>query len=409
MGLKFGLLQQSLRRFLQQYKQDWWIILAMIVVTILISAPVYAQQAKVMQNDYSAHIQFAQVMLNRQFQDVPLAVFAHPIYQILLIGLYTLAFHRVDLYALAILVQVIMQVLTVLIAYLWFGRTEKKSWNWSRAAWAVTLIIVAPVMVFVFWDKLYYLGYIGLANFHNPTILLLRPVAIASFICAVRIFSSANNTWKFTLLAAFLMILSALIKPNFAICILPALALAVGIRLIWRKPIDWRLLLFGFFLPGVFILLAQLIITYSLSGETGDKILFSFLVVMKGYSDYLLPKLFLSILFPLSVLVFNLRKVSRDNTLLLAWLGFLISLVQTYFLAEGGDRLSDGNFLWGSQIMLFILFAASVRYLWREKIATGLSIIGRKEVIVYIAYAAHLCAGLVYYAHAITITSRSPF
>ena len=57
-------------------------------------------------------------------------------------------------------------------------------------------------MVFVFWDKLFYLGYIGLATYHNPTIRLLQPVALLSFFCAVRVFTPLSNSWKVVLSSA---------------------------------------------------------------------------------------------------------------------------------------------------------------------------------------------------------------
>ena len=117
---------------------------------------------------------------------------------------------------------------------------------------------------------------------------------------------------------------------------------------------------------------------------------------MSGYSGYLLPKFFLSILFPLAVLIFNFRRVVRDNTLMLAWVGFMASVPQMYLLAESGSRFTQGNFLWGAQIMSLILFVASARFLWREKLAPG-KFPKREKTIVLIIYAAHFLAGIAYY------------
>ena len=222
-------------------------------------------------------------------------------------------------------------------------------------------------MVFVFWDKLFYLGYIGLATYHNPTIRLLQPVALLSFLLAVRVFTSFSNSWKVVLSSAFLVIFSALIKPNYLLCILPALGLMVVIWLVWKKPVDWRLLIAGFSGARHFDPVGSAIANLYLPGNDASSIIFDPLGVMSGYSGYLLPKFFLSILFPLVVLIFNFRRVVRDNTLMLAWVGFLASVLQMYLLAELGSRFADGNFLWGAQIMSFILFVASARFLWREK------------------------------------------
>jgi hypothetical protein len=299
------------------------------------------------------------------------------------------------MFAIAVLIQVVVQIFTVLIIYFWFGRGQQNR-NWLRAIWAISLTLVAPVMVFAFWDKLFYLGYIGLSTYHNPTIRLLQPVALLGFFCAMRIFTLKSNSWKVVLSSIFLVVFSALIKPNLLLCILPAIGLMVVIYLFRRKPIDWRLLLVGFFVPGILILLVQLWINYILPGNGNGSIVFSPLGVMSGYSGFLLPKFFLSILFPLAVLIFNFRRVVRDNTLMLAWVGFFAGVLQMYLLAESGNRFGNGNFIWGAQIMLFILFVASARFLWREKLAPE-KLSKREKTVVLIIYAAHFLAGIAYY------------
>ena len=383
--------------FLDQYKQDKWVILAMTLASILITVPIYVHRiySSSIISDFPVHIQYAKLILSQHYQQVPILNLAHPAYQLLLIGIHLLTFRKVDMFAIAVSVQVAVQILTVLIIYLWFGRVENKR-NLLRAIWAVSLTLVAPVMVFVFWDRLFYLGYIGLATYHNPTIRLLQPVALLSFLCAVRAFTPKSNSWKIVLSSIILVIFSALIKPNYLLCILPALGLMVLIRLAWRKPVDWRLLIAGFFVPGILILLVQLWINYILPGNENGSIVFNPLGVMSGYSGYLLPKFFLSILFPLVVLFFNFRRVVRDNILMLAWVGFFAGVLQMYLLAESGNRFGNGNFLWGAQIMLFILFVASARFLWREKLAR-VKLPEREKTVVLIVYATHFLAGLAYY------------
>ena len=386
---------KRLRILWEQYKQDWWIILSMVLATILITLPVYVHRIYFAISDFPKHIQPAKLILDQQYQQVSAAFLSHPAYQLLLIGIHLLTFRKVGMYAGAVLIQVVVQILTVLIIYAWFGRSNGKR-NWQRSIWAVSLTLVAPVMVFVFWDKLFYLGYIGLATYHNPTIHLLQPVALLSFLLAVRVLTSFCNSWKVVLFSALLIIFSALIKPNYLLCILPALGLMVVIRLLWNKPVDWRLLIAGFLAPGTLILLVQLFLTYYLPGNDASSIIFDPLAVMRGYSGYLLPKFFLSILFPMAVLIFNFRRVVRDNTLTLAWVGFLASVLQMYLLAESGSRFADGNFLWGAQIMSFILFVASARFLWRDRLTAG-TFPKWKPAVADIVYAAHFLAGTAYY------------
>jgi len=387
-----------LKRFgkiLERNKQDGWVILAMALATILITVPVYVYRIYFAVSDFPKHILPAKLILEKQYQQISVAFLSHPAYQLLLVGIHLLTFRKAGMYAIAVLIQVVVQILTVLIIYWWFGRDRWKR-NWLRALWAVSLTLVAPIMVLVFWDKLFYLGYIGLATYHNPTIHLLQPVALLSFLLAVRVFTQFSNSWKVVLSSALLVILSALIKPNYLLCILPALGLMAVICLIRKRPIDWRLLIAGFLAPSALILLVQLVLTYYLPGNDASSIIFDPLGVMSGYSGYLLPKFFLSILFPLVVLLFNFRGVLRNNTLILAWVGFLAGVLQMYFLAESGSRFLDGNFLWGAQIMSFILFVASARFLWTEKLATE-KFSTREKTVVLVIYAAHFLAGIAYY------------
>ncbi len=388
--------------------RDWLIPLGMLLVTLAISAPMFIRRVYTPTGDYLDHILFAQYILTHQYQKLHLFTWAHPFYQFLLVGIHLLSLHvrKISLFAAATIVEVAAQLLSVLLIYLWLGRVERKNWNVGRAAWAVALTIVAPVMLFVFRDELYYFGYIGLANYHNPTINLLKPVAIISFIFATRVFSGQRNSWLLIASSAVLTILSAAIKPSYLTCILPALAVLALLFLVQKKKLDWRLLLLGFVLPGTLILLAQWLVTYYIPG--GDNtIIFSPLGVVSLYSGYLLPKLFLSILFPLAVLIFDFRRVRGDTVLLLAWAGFLVSLVPTYFLAEKA-RFAGGNFLWGAQIMLFLLFVASARHFLREGIATD-SLACYQKVVIYIAFAVHVIAGIVYYLYAFLTLVAYPF
>ncbi len=388
---------KRLGNYFDRLKQGWRVILAMIFTSILITVPIYVHRiySSSIISDFPEHIQFAKLILSQHYQQVPILNLAHPAYQLLLIAIYLLAFQKVGMFAIAVLIQVVVQIFTVLIIYCWFGR-DKQNRNWLRAIWTVSLTLVAPVMVFAFWDKLFYLGYIGISTYHNPTIRLLQPVALLTYFCAMRIFASKSNSWKVVLSSIFLVVFSAAIKPNLLLCILPAIGLMVVIYLFRTKPVDWRLLLVGFFMPGILILLVQLWINYILPGNENGSIVFSPLGVMKGYSGFLLPKFFLSILFPLAVLIFNFRRIVRDNTLMLAWLGFIVGVLQMYLLAESGNRFGNGNFLWGAQIMLFILFVASARFLWRENLEIEKPPKWEKTVIMII-YTAHLLAGIAYY------------
>ncbi len=177
-----------------QNKQGWLVVLLIVLATCLISYPVYSKRVPIpIDSDFPVHIGYAQDMIDGHALELPPAVLSHPAYQIILIGIYYLALQKLDLYTLAVLLQVLVQIITVLILYFWMGNAVKGEHRWLRAGLAVALTLVAPVMLLVPWDRLYYLGYIGLANYHNPTIHLLKPVALVCFILALRGFSPGRR------------------------------------------------------------------------------------------------------------------------------------------------------------------------------------------------------------------------
>jgi hypothetical protein len=93
------------------------------------------------------------------------------------------------------------------------------------------------------------------------------------------------------------------------------------------------------------------------------------LVVAHYYSDWLLPKFFLSILFPLAVTILFFRSAIADMRMRLAWIGAALGAFCFYFLIERGRDLTfHGNFGWSGIITFFVLFFASLAFLleqWR--------------------------------------------
>ncbi|PQJ97469.1 hypothetical protein CXB77_01595 [Chromatium okenii] len=106
------------------------------------------------------------------------------------------------------------------------------------------------------------------------------------------------------------------------------------------------------------------------------------------------PKLVLSILFPLSLLVMFGRELLTDRLVTLAWLMFSIGTGYGWILAESGGRMFDGNWLWSGQIAAFLLFIASTRFLIRliPRINTA-----KRCKIAWIFLFLHFVSGLIWY------------
>lgn len=374
-------------------RQNWFAITVLVGMVILVSAPVYRFRIMTpVDSDYGTHIAFAIDLIKRQ--PAPAYTLAHPIIQVLLIGIYWVSRAKISLYLAAVIVQVVAQVLTALVLYFWFGPLPGRWGAAWRVFWAVSLTLVAPIMLLAPVDGQFYYGYIGLANYHNPTVHLLRPFALISFLFAVRVVMRPRSPGWMVVVSAVVIVVSALIKPSYALVILPALGVLALARWLRKEPVDWWMVLGGFALPACAVLAVQGVITYS----DGSSIILAPLVVEGAYSGALLLKFLLSIVFPLAVLLAYYHPLRKSPEMQLAWLVFGVGALELYLLAESGNRLPDANFRWSAQIGLFLLFAASARYLLHCAPALTKTRL-KSSLLVAGAYLPHLVAGVVYYLH----------
>jgi hypothetical protein len=376
--------------------QNWTVVLILVLITGIACSPIYYHRiALPVDTDYGGHIIATQQLLAGN--GLPLGHLSHPVLQLVLAAMHLASGRLLGLYASLMVLQVMVQIFTALIIYFWIGHADRKYWDFIRAGIAFSLTFVAPVMLLAFRDGQFYFGYIGLANYHNPTIHLLKPFALLSFIYAIRALTVDRNSPKSIGLCAVLVIITALIKPNYLISILPALALVIGIRWLQKRSFDWKMLLYGFYIPGLMILIVQWLIAYQV-GNPGNGIIFAPFVVESAFSQSLVLKFLLSAIFPLSVLLINRRKLLSDPELLVGWAGFLAGTLQVYLLAESGAALMFGNFRWSGQIMLFLLFVVAARYVLKEMLLSG----GMKlweKIVLYGTYLAQFSGGIAYYIY----------
>lgn len=262
---------------------------------------------------------------------------------------------------------------------------------------AFALMIAAPIALLVGLDGHYYFGYLSEGSvYHNPTILLLKPLTIPLFVWSARFFAPPfRSSLKTIAMITLVVILSAVTKPSYLICLLPVLALMAFLRLVRKEPVDWRAMLAGVVIPATLLLAWQYWFNYN-GGKTG--IAFAPFVVARHFSSWLLPKFLLSIAFPLAVTLSFFRRALADVRMQLAWLGTVLGAFFFYCLIETGpDNIAfHGNFGWSGLIALFVLFFASTAFLldqWRVPATPRLPLILSTAVL-----GAHVISGMVWYA-----------
>ena len=378
---------------------NWRNLLIVFVLCAVLSFPVYYTRiTQPVEGDFGSHVRHAEEFLTDGFfQPIPRS---HPLLQYMMIGISKLAGGAFGLYGSLLIIQVLVQGLIGGILYLWLGDANRKVWEWWRVGISVSLTFLAPLMLLALVDGLYYYGYIGLANYHNPTIHLLKPFALLCLVLALKGLEKAKNHWWVVAASAVLVILSSLIKPNFILAFVPALGILSLYRLLRKQTLDLRLMIFGFALPSIAVLIWQWTITYQ-AGDYGNSIALAPLALESAYSNFLLPKFLLSSLFVIQGLWVFRKVLIKEPILFLGWMTLLIGVFQNYMLVENGPEMLSGNFRWSGQIALFLMLVILVRHSARYFIADNQGKAWQK-ILGLGTYLAHLGGGIVYYLYCLT-------
>lgn len=376
-----------------------WPYFILCLLVLLIFSPIFYVNSYInaAETDFLPHMNAA-VELKNGSAEVPAFILAHSGWQLLLILINNVA--GLPFETDSIIAALFCEVLTAFVLLQWFlpALAESNLSPLKKVVIVLGLMVASPISVFWLLDRRMYLGYIGITSYHNPSIILLKPFAILQFIYAYRLFTNRKLSWGQTGVAFVVSLIATFLKPSFAICIVPALGIMTLYYLAQKKPVDFRGLLFGLLVPMLGMLVWQFVITYITDESAG--IAFIPFGVMKAYSKYLVPKLIVSILFPLSVTVLYIKRALFDVRMILSWLIFLFGAFFTYFFAETGQRFYDGNFGWSGEIALVVLFITSTLfYLETPKVYRN------SDIMLKIVWASHVLFGVAYYFYCLFTTT----
>jgi hypothetical protein len=338
--------------------------LILLAAFVLIAPPIITRAH--FYADYGAHLGWARDWLEHGTLWEPPR--PHFLFHLLVIGVYQLS-GALSWALSGAVVAISFSLLTAAILYDWVLNALSDSVPQRQRvalaiAAAVSLLIIAPINLATYSDGNLYLGYIGLSTYHSPTVLVLRPLALLLFAFVVRAASDSAAVDSNCMLPSALIIAAAgtLAKPNFSLDLLPALLMIACYRRLKRQRTHWTLLL-AVGITLILVLAWQYLYFYGLGKGvvTEDShVVFAPFLAASTFSDLLLPRFLLSITFPAAVYTLYWQQARKDTALNIAWLLFAISLFDTYFMAEIRDGVPTSNFLWSTQITLFIVFARSV-------------------------------------------------
>ena len=374
----------------------WNFYLLLFILVLIIFSPIYYVNSYYKSNtDFPLHAIFAIDLKEKGIDSLPAFTAAHAAWQYLLVFINWLTGFKFQ--KIGFIISVLSAEITFLILFLWFWPVlmNNKTSIWKSLTIILGVGLAAPISLLWPLDHHMYLGYIGITTYHSPTVILLKPFALLQFILAYKCFDNLVPLKNNQILAAGIVsLIAAYIKPSLAICILPALGVFAAYRVIQKRYVNFWGLVFGFAVPSVLLLIWQFLVTYY-ANEAGG-VMFLPLGIMSTYSNNLILKLILSILFPLLVLIVYFKQAKIDDRLILGWLLLGFGLFFTYFFAESGPRIMDGNFGWGGEIALSLLFVISTLfYLEMPKKRPWVN------VIVQASWILHIVFGVVYYFYCI--------
>jgi hypothetical protein len=202
--------------------------------------------------------------------------------------------------------------------------------------------------------------------YHNPTMLMAKPLLVLSFACVVAALTRVGSLARGELLLlATPIVLLGLAKPNYLGCVVPVLLVAAAGATVRRRPVSW--VRAGAICVAAVSTLASTYLLYE-SPELGfdTAVIFAPFRVIALYAPVdagaIARALAASLAFPLAVALLWPRAAAGDLAMRAAWGGTIVALFFSYFLAEGGTRLDHGNFLWTGQMGVFVLFVASAAF-----------------------------------------------
>ena len=168
------------------------------------------------------------------------------------------------------------------------------------------------------------------------------------------------KTW---LLLAVFLVLCNLAKPSFVQIAVPGLAVYLLILLIRTRGKA-----FGFcfqtasaFVPCVCVMLWQMIVSFGTSSSAEGGIEIAWFDVMGASSPSIPFSMLLGYLFPLYIILTNLR-IMKERDMQVTFFMWFAGFLEAAALAETGYRRYHGNFGWGYVLATFLVYVMTFRY-----------------------------------------------
>ena len=304
-------------------------------------------------------------------------------------------------------------VLTYIIAFAAIRRTVPGLEAHEIAGLDLVLHLVGAAYV-PLYNKEPYLGQGSPNIWHNPTTIVVRPIALLIFLLVVSIVIQAkkedfenNIPAGRAVLTAILLVLSCLAKPSFVQVFYPAIFTLMVIWLIMYKGKNLKtaLQLLLVCLPSLAVMILQFVIAFYGGNKNSGGITIAPFAVAGARTRSIPISMLLVLAFPLMMLLLSAIRKSFSWGDAFAWLLLLWGLVWRLLLAEKGERTWHGNFSWGYMLAVYIVWYMAVRNYLKFYFSEQMT--GNKRgvgfVLATILLAAHLVSGIYYLIYLVVL------
>ena len=202
----------------------------------------------------------------------------------------------------------------------------------------------------------FYLGSLISQPWHNITYNSMRPFAVLTMLFFGHLHEIYRNEkridWKYWTLTCIMLVIATTMKPNFLMAFAPALLVFLLIDFFGKRNSFKNEFLLGcVVLPAIAVLPIQAHMLFD--GMNG--IVFAPSMFFFDDGPLLFVMRFAASL-PLAVVVYVHNRHRLEYGAGVAAWGHVFAVLEGMFIMEDGPRQTHGNFLWGLEIMGFILY-----------------------------------------------------
>jgi hypothetical protein len=333
--------------------------------------------------DFPEHLAVARSIVEHPSVPAPHVLFFGSVAAVMM------AWPELSAQAAGVLVISVLHVAAALLAG-WYLQRDSRLHPLAVAGVAWALLAVGPILPPGWTPTQYLVGYFPPNPFHNATFTTAKPFCLWLLLVAAAALRGERSA-RLVPGALAAVFLTAISKPNYLTCVVPALLAGAAWFARAGRRVNWMAVAAVAVPSVVLVLLMQ-----RLYGENGVSVVVAPLAALSYHVPIgvgLLWQLLGATAFPIAVAVAWPELLRGRVDLQLAWAAAGVGFAEGYLLGEGGTHMDHANLLVAASQGVFVLMVASAAaVVSRPASANAADLLKRAGV--WLVFALHLAGGL---------------